>query len=54
MYLSGWSQGALAAHIQVVSIQPSERWMCEMRNSSTWPLKGSAISGYVPRDAKGS
>src|ERR671919_2308477 len=28
---------------QVVSIQPSERWICEMRNSSMWPLKGSAM-----------
>jgi hypothetical protein len=27
---------------QVVSIQPSERWTREMRNSSMWPLKGSA------------
>ena len=28
---------------QVIAIQPSERWTCEMRNSSMWPLKGSAI-----------
>ena len=28
---------------QVVAIQPSERWMCAMRNSSIWPLKGSAM-----------
>ena len=27
----------------VVSIQPSERWTSEMRNSSMWPLKGSAM-----------
>jgi hypothetical protein len=25
---------------QVVSIQPSERWRWEIRNSSMWPLKG--------------
>jgi hypothetical protein len=24
---------------QVVSIQPSERWTCAMRNASIWPLK---------------
>jgi hypothetical protein len=29
---------------QVVAIQPSERWMWAMRNSSIWPLKGSADS----------
>jgi hypothetical protein len=28
---------------QVVSIQLSERWRREIRNSSMWPLKGSAI-----------
>ena len=28
---------------QVLSIQPSERWMCAIRNSSIWPLKGSAM-----------
>jgi hypothetical protein len=28
---------------QVVAIQPSERWTCEMRSSSIWPLKGSAM-----------
>ena len=28
---------------QVVSIQPSERWTWEIRNSSMWPLKGSAM-----------
>ena len=28
---------------QVVSIQPLERWTCAMRNSSIWPLKGSAM-----------
>ena len=28
---------------QVVSIQPSERWMWGIRNSSIWPLKGSAM-----------
>ena len=28
---------------QVVSIQPSERWTWAMRNSSIWPLKGSAM-----------
>jgi hypothetical protein len=28
---------------QVVSIQPSERWTSAMRNSSMWPLKGSAM-----------
>ena len=39
---------------QVVSIQPSERWTWDMRNASMWPLKGSAISGYVPADAEGS
>jgi hypothetical protein len=34
--------------------QSSERWTWAMRNSSIRPLKGSAISGYVPADAKGS
>ena len=28
---------------QVVAIQPSERWTWKMRNSSIWPLKGSAM-----------
>jgi hypothetical protein len=28
---------------QVVAIQPSERWTCEMRNRSIWPLKASAM-----------
>jgi hypothetical protein len=28
--------------LQVVSIQPSERWMCEMRNPSIRPLTGAA------------
>ena len=28
--------------LQVVSIQPSERWMCEMRNSSIRPLTEAA------------
>jgi hypothetical protein len=28
---------------QVVSIQPSERWTWVIRNSSIWPLKGSAM-----------
>jgi hypothetical protein len=28
---------------QVVSIQPSERWTWAIRNSSMWPLKGSAM-----------
>jgi hypothetical protein len=37
---------------QVVSIQPSERWTCEMRNSSLWPLKGSATPLRVPPRAK--
>ena len=27
----------------VVAIQRSERWTCAMRNSSMWPLKGSAM-----------
>jgi hypothetical protein len=26
----------------VVAIQPSERWTCATRNSSMWPLNGSA------------
>ena len=30
--------------VQVVSIQLSERWMGEMRNSSIWPLKGSTMA----------
>jgi hypothetical protein len=29
--------------LQVSSLQPSERWTCAMRNSSMWPLKGSAM-----------
>jgi hypothetical protein len=33
---------------QVVSIQPSERWPWEMRNSSIWPLKGSAMAVTCP------
>ena len=28
---------------QVVSIQPSERWTCAIRNAPMWPLKGSAM-----------
>ena len=28
---------------QVVSIQPSERWVWGIRNSSIWPLKASAM-----------
>jgi len=39
---------------EVVSIQPSERWVCEIRNSSIWPLKGSAMPLTMPSDAKGS
>ena len=34
---------------QVVSIQPPERWTCAMRNSSIWPLKGSANVRHMPR-----
>jgi hypothetical protein len=33
---------------QVVTIQPSKHWTWEMRNSSIWPLKGSAM----PLDAR--
>jgi hypothetical protein len=33
---------------QVVSIQPPERWTCAMRNSSIWPLKGSANVHHMP------
>jgi hypothetical protein len=35
---------------QVISIQPSERWMWALRDSS----KGSAIAAHVPSDAQGS
>jgi hypothetical protein len=32
------------AHVvQVVVIEPSKRWTCAIRNSSVWPLKGSAM-----------
>jgi hypothetical protein len=34
----------MVARWSVVSIQPSDRWTCEMRNSSIWPLKGSATA----------
>jgi hypothetical protein len=37
------------AHVvQVIAIQPSERWTWEMRNASMWPLKGVGDGGYVP------
>jgi hypothetical protein len=39
---------------QTVSIQPPERWMYEMRNSSIWRLKGSAMPAHMPLNAKGS
>ena len=35
-------RAGIAQVVQVVSIQPSERWTSEMRNSSIRPLKGSA------------
>jgi hypothetical protein len=38
----------------VVAIQPSERWTCEMRNASIWPLKGSAMPLTCRPIAKGS
>jgi hypothetical protein len=39
---------------QLVAIQPSERWVCAMRNSSIWPLKGIGDAAHMPSDAKGS
>ena len=38
--------------IQVVAIQPSERWLWETRNLSMWPLKGIGDAAHVPPDAK--
>ena len=37
---------------QVVSIQPSERWTCAMRNSKA--VEGIGDAAHVPSDAKGS
>jgi hypothetical protein len=39
---------------QVVTIQPSERWTWEMRNASTWPLKGIGEAAHMAPDAQGS
>jgi hypothetical protein len=40
-YSAAATASASLTLFQVVSIQPSERWTCAMRNSSIWPLKGS-------------
>jgi hypothetical protein len=34
---------------QVVSIQRSERWTCEMRNSSMWPFKDRRCRSQAAR-----
>jgi hypothetical protein len=43
-----------SCYFQVISIQRSERWMWEMRNSSMWAVEGIGGAAHMPADAKRS